>query len=191
MKKYTPYIAFTVIALLATGFFLVTGENDEETSQNNTDNQNEPSIVVEEPQEEAEIVMNDEDTLSNEENSAQEIEESDSNIDQDITLEENTSPGTYADFATSKLEADKVNVIFFATGWCPTCQTLDKNISQNISTLPGNINILKADFDNSNDLRNRYDVRFQHTLVQVDGDGNEIKKWTGGSDIEDILSQII
>jgi thioredoxin 1 len=69
-------------------------------------------------------------------------------------------------------------VIFFHATWCPSCRAADDAISSEV--IPDRLTILKANFDNSTDLRKKYGVVAQHTFVQVDPNGNEVKKWLGG-----------
>jgi len=64
-----------------------------------------------------------------------------------------------------------------------------KNILEEKS-LPSGVAVYKLDFDSSADLKTKYGVRTQHTLVQVDGEGNLINKWSGGNDTESILKNI-
>ncbi|MBK9435153.1 MAG: thioredoxin family protein [Micrococcales bacterium] len=75
-------------------------------------------------------------------------------------------------------------VLFFYAPWCPDCQETDKSIQQ--TGVPDDINIVKIDFDNANDLRKEYGVTQQHTFVLIGADGEEIKKWTGSFSAEDI-----
>ena len=75
-------------------------------------------------------------------------------------------------------------VLFFYAPWCPDCQETDKSIQQ--TGVPDDINIVKIDFDNANDLRKKYGVTQQHTFVLIGADGEEIKKWTGSFSAEDI-----
>ncbi len=99
--------------------------------------------------------------------------------------------GSYIPYAKSSL-TDQVNVIFFAASWCPSCAELDRNLSASLNSIPGNLTILKTDYDNSQDLREKYGVTIQHTLVQVDSEGNLIKKVNGLYNLytlEDIITQ--
>ena len=80
-------------------------------------------------------------------------------------------------------------VLFFATNWCSTCTELDRQLINENEKLDDGISVLKIDFDNSPELKDRYGVTVQHTLVQVDQVGNEITRWIGG-DIETINNSI-
>ena len=74
--------------------------------------------------------------------------------------------------------------------WCPTCQKADKNLTAAKGSLPTGLTVVKVDYDNSNDLRQKYGVTVQHTFVQVDADGNELAKWVGSYTPEEIQSQV-
>ena len=81
-------------------------------------------------------------------------------------------------------------VIFFHASWCPSCRGLNADIEENSADIPEGLFILKADYDKETDLKKKYGVTTQHTLVQVDKDGNLIKKWSGGSKLENLVSQL-
>jgi thiol-disulfide isomerase/thioredoxin len=106
----------------------------------------------------------------------------------------NTMPekekGSYQDYDPSKLalaEKGKV-VLFFHAPWCPSCKAVNENILQSI--VPEGLSILKVDYDSSGELKKKYGVTSQHTFVQVDKDGNLLKKWVGGSGLKDIVSKV-
>ncbi len=81
-------------------------------------------------------------------------------------------------------------VLFFHASWCPTCKTLDKSINANTANIPDGLTILKTNYDTETELKKKYGVTYQHTLVQVDGDGNLIKKWSGGSTLDGVVKQV-
>jgi thiol-disulfide isomerase/thioredoxin len=78
-------------------------------------------------------------------------------------------------------------VLFFYAAWCPDCQQTDKSIQE--TGVPEDINIVKIDFDNANDLRKEYGVTQQHTFVLIGPGGEELKKWTGSPTAEDIATK--
>ena len=101
-------------------------------------------------------------------------------------------PGQYLPYDASLLaraETGKV-VLFFHAAWCPTCKGLEKNINMNLNDIPTDLTILKVDYDTASDLKDKYGIVIQHTLVQVDSKGNEITKWTGGYDIASIVKHL-
>lgn len=92
---------------------------------------------------------------------------------------------SYLDYSeTNKVLAQKYGktVLFFAaTTWCQTCSELDKEIRERIGEIPVNITILKVDYDNDRNMRTKHGVTQQHTLIVLDRQGNEVKRWIGGN----------
>lgn len=121
-------------------------------------------------------------------------EESGAPATADTTAEPAVMPMASGSFET--YSAEKVAtaagdvVIFFHATWCPSCRALVSNIEENIATIPAGTTILKADYDTETELKKKYGVTTQHTLVQVDSNGNLIKKWSGGSKLENLLLEI-
>lgn len=115
---------------------------------------------------------------------------SQSQNDQSPAGETQQGSGKYIAYSDTELTNMK-NVIFFAASWCPTCRYLDRAINENLTNIPSDLTILKADYDAETALKQKYGVTYQHTLVQVDQDGNQINKWNGGYSIEDIVKNII
>ena len=100
--------------------------------------------------------------------------------------------GLYEAYAPEKLaraEAGDV-VLFFHASWCPTCRGLSADIEKNLGVIPSEVSILKVDYDTESELKKKYGVTYQHTLVQVDKDGNMIKKWSGSPTLSSLVSQI-
>ncbi len=77
--------------------------------------------------------------------------------------------------------ADKQRWLFFYASWCPKCRTLDENIKDNLGKIPEDVVIFKVDYDKEDDLKRKYGVTVQTTVVSVDSDGEEIDSFTGGS----------
>lgn len=82
--------------------------------------------------------------------------------------------------AKSLLVAGKNVVLFFHAWRCPSCKALDTELKAKLSALPENSVVLKIDYDNSQDLKKKYGVTSQHTLVRVDKDMNLVAKKVGG-----------
>ena len=97
---------------------------------------------------------------------------------------------TYSPEKIARAEAGDV-VLFFHASWCPSCRGLNSDIEKNVSAIPEGLSILKADYDKETELKKKYGITTQHTLVQVDKDGNLIKKWSGGSKLDAIVSEIM
>jgi thioredoxin 1 len=102
------------------------------------------------------------------------------------------SKGSYEMYAPEKLamaEKGKV-VLFFKASWCPSCRALDADIKASLGDIPAGVTILEVDYDKYGDLKQKYGVTMQHTLVQVDKSGNQITKWSGGATLEDIVKNL-
>ncbi len=98
--------------------------------------------------------------------------------------------GSYEKYSPEKLalaEAGDV-VLFFHAPWCPSCRGLESDIEKNLSQIPDGVHILVVDYDSATDLKRKYSVVRQHTLVQVDESGNEVKKLTG---LTNTLNQVV
>jgi len=81
-------------------------------------------------------------------------------------------------------------VLFFRASWCPTCRAVDADIKANLSKIPSSLAILDVNYDNSTALKQKYGVTYQHTFVQVDKDGNMIKKWSGSPTLSSLVSEV-
>ena len=90
--------------------------------------------------------------------------------------------GTFTTYSDDKLAlAEDGDVfVFFSADWCGKCQALEKDLNDNLSSIPGDVHILEANFDRDTDLKVKYGVNKQHTIVQVDANGNEVRKLPGG-----------
>lgn len=100
--------------------------------------------------------------------------------------------GSYEEYSSEKLaraESGDV-VLFFHASWCPSCKGLNSDIEANLNSIPEGVSILKVDYDKATELKKKYGVTYQHTLVQVDKDGNLIKKWSGSSSLSKLISEI-
>ncbi|MBI2031046.1 MAG: hypothetical protein HYT08_00325 [Candidatus Levybacteria bacterium] len=81
-------------------------------------------------------------------------------------------------------------VLFFAaTAWCNTCSALDKELREKSASLPENLTVLKIDYDHDSFNKKKYGIAQQHTMVYLDSQGNEIKRWIGG-DFDTLVAQI-
>lgn len=105
---------------------------------------------------------------------------------QEDTMMKNETTG-YVEYDEILLGSNDTVVLFFNAAWCPSCRAADASLS---SSTIDNILVLDTDYDDNTDLRQKYGVTTQHTFVQVDVDGELIKKWSGSNSIEDILEQV-
>ena len=101
--------------------------------------------------------------------------------------------GSYESYAPEKVALASAThdvVLFFRASWCPTCRAVDADIKVNLSKIPGSLAILDVNYDNSTALKQKYGVTYQHTFVQVDKDGNLIKKWSGSPTLSALVAEI-
>lgn len=93
------------------------------------------------------------------------------------TTEPSTAtPGRYEDYSeTAFNQAEGRRILFFHAPWCPQCRALDASIKEN--TVPEGVTIFKIDYDSNQELRQKYGVTIQTTLVEVDENGNEVQKY--------------
>lgn len=114
------------------------------------------------------------------------------NQEKTTTTPDNTKAGSYETYDASKISraSDGTVILFFHASWCPSCRALNSDIEKNIDNIPEQINILKTDYDTETELKKKYGITYQHTLVQVDQNGEMIKKWSGSPSLSSLLSQI-
>ena len=79
-------------------------------------------------------------------------------------------------------------VLFLNAGWCPTCRAAVADIGSRLEDL-GDITVFIIDYDNEKELKAIYNVAYQHTFVQIDGDGKAVSLWNGGG-VDHILSKV-
>lgn len=90
------------------------------------------------------------------------------------------SPETLASTANTR------RVLFFYASWCPICRPADADFQKNVDRLPADVTLIRVNYNDDDtdqaekDLAQQYGVTYQHTFVQIDGQGNEIAKWNGG-----------
>lgn len=113
----------------------------------------------------------------------------------DEVKEDSVQPVTqsrYVDYSKSAFgpAADKRRVLYFHADWCPVCGPLNKEFIEKADQIPEDVIIFKANYDTETELKKKYAITYQHTFVQVDADGNEVAKWSGG-DFSEVMARII
>ena len=100
--------------------------------------------------------------------------------------------GVYEVYSPAKIaraETEDV-VLFFKADWCPSCRAVDADIKANLAKIHSGINILEVNFDSSTELRKKYGVTYQHTFVQIDAQGNMLKKWSGSGTLTALMAEV-
>jgi thiol-disulfide isomerase/thioredoxin len=104
------------------------------------------------------------------------------------------SRGSYMDLSAYE-SSDKTKfkriILFFNAGWCATCKVLAQDIGINRDQIPTGTVIVGVDYDKNVDLRQKYRVLRQHTLVQVDGGGELLKKWELSETLNAVLNEAL
>ncbi len=85
---------------------------------------------------------------------------------------------TWEDYDKAGMMAEGTTVLFFHADWCPACQGVDKAFQTSPELIPAGVTVVKVNYDTQTDLRQKYEVTTQTTFVQLDADGNAVKKWT-------------
>lgn len=84
-------------------------------------------------------------------------------------------------------ESGKNVALFFHADRCGSCKALSANITENEASIDENTMIFKVDYDSSKELKSKYWVQKQHTVVYL----NELMESTsveqGASSLDDVL----
>lgn len=109
---------------------------------------------------------------------------SDNTNQQSLIEDERVGATNYITYSPENLKNAQENgrtILYFWASWCPTCKILDQELKERGTELPGNVTILQVNYDAAKELKQKYQITQQHTLVQIDKDGNEVTKWIGGN----------
>lgn len=91
------------------------------------------------------------------------------------------NPGTYVNYSAGELNtATGKRILYFHAPWCPQCVQLDASIKK--GPIPDGVTIIKTDFDSNQELRKKYGVTQQTTLVLLDENENLVKKYVAYDD---------
>ena len=115
--------------------------------------------------------------------------------DSSTTQNTDSSRGNYVSYQNYEQEVEKYKdsrvVMFFNASWCSTCKIARDNFESSLDQIPSDLTIVVVDFDNSDDLRKKYGITVQHTLVQIDANGESLKKWSGSTTIDQIVKALV
>lgn len=92
-----------------------------------------------------------------------------------------SQPGQYVEYSPELVaETPGDKLLFFHADWCSQCVSLEGDIEA--SGVPDGVTIFKVDYDSNQDLRQKYGVTIQTTLVKVDDNGDEIDSYVAYED---------
>lgn len=170
MSQFTKLLAVFTLSVFTFTACVAPSENDESHS-NSTESEEEvvvdESTLMEEDEEESSEENKEDESSEAEEETAEEVEE--------VSLDEDPEFVAYTASQFADLEGSQGFAVFFHADWCPTCIGLEKDLEANIGSFPRGAKILEANFDTELDLRKKYGVNVQSTVVIIDKNGNEVK----------------
>lgn len=84
--------------------------------------------------------------------------------------------GAYIDYSADVISNTAGRkILFFYAPWCPQCRAIDSDIID--EGVPEGLTVIKVDYDSNQDLRRQYGVTLQTTFVEVDDNGELVKKY--------------
>lgn len=101
--------------------------------------------------------------------------------------------GIYTEYDESLLQnaSNGTVLLFFHATWCPSCRALESDITAQLENIPSDVTILKLDYDTETALKKKYGIVRQHTLIEVDAEGNLLRTLTGLSNTLDQVTKQI
>lgn len=169
----------TIIAVALGLIIYFASANSSNSNENNSmmqdKNTNEAMVDDEER-------MMEDDTNTNSDAMIKDDEDAMEKDDSTNTNSVSAAPGQYIDYTPAAFASasNEKRVLFFHATWCPTCKAANEAFTSRLDEIPSGVVILKTDYDSQTALKNKYDITYQHTFVQVDAEGNELAKWNGG-----------
>lgn len=132
-----------------------------------------------------------EDTIEDNNEGIQVEVDSDQNIIDEWNQEINIMNEWYVEYDLPSLDVDlaagKKVALFFKANWCSSCGSLNEDIVANKSIIDDETKIFVVDYDSEKELKEKYKVTQQHTIVYIDQDKNEIKKLIWTPTLQDLL----
>ncbi len=101
--------------------------------------------------------------------------------------------GSYEAYSSEKVALASPShdvVLFFRASWCPSCKAVDGDIKASLGEIPASLTILDVNYDDATALKQKYGVTYQHTFVQVDAQGNLLKKWSGSPTLSALVAEV-
>ena len=116
----------------------------------------------------------------------------DNMTDSDKIMKMESKSGSYTDYSVNELSHARTEgrsvVIFFNSSDSIESKNIDDNLLAFKNKIPLTMHILNASYENSVDLKTKYEITVPNTFVKVDQDGKLLKKTTGLKNLEDIIA---
>lgn len=178
-------IGLVVVVLGGAGWFILSGP---QTSDDAMVEKTADTIVKDEGammEEKGDVMMKDGNAMMEKKDDASMMEQKD-----DAMMM--AKKGSYEAYAPEKLSLATSGdiVLFFRASWCPTCRAADADIRAHADDIPSTLTILDVNYDTATTLKQKYGVTYQHTFVQVDAQGNLIKKWSSSPTLAAIVAEV-
>lgn len=94
---------------------------------------------------------------------------------------ESMQAGSYVEYTPELIaQTPGTKILFFHAEWCPQCRQLDSDLES--TGAPAGVTVMKVDYDSSQELRQKYGVTQQTTLVRVDDNGELVEKFVAYDD---------
>lgn len=128
-------------------------------------------------------------------------------VPQDLSMEttkleqpsskDETPKDAYLEFNQSLFEENKLKrrVLFFYASWCTTCRPVNAEFLKETNKIPDDVVVFRVNYRDSDtdeiekSLAEKYNITYQHTFVQINQQGDVIKKWNGGN-LADLIKNV-
>ena len=179
---------FLPVAVIISGVIIIAGgifafnQSDNDSSNNQT---TENSAM--EKKEGADAMEN---AMEKAEGEAMEKKDGEAMEKTDDAISKSGSFITLADYnADPSKYSDSKKVYFFHASWCPICKGIESEINADPSKIPAGVTLIKTDFDDETDLRQKYGITTQYTFVEFNENGDELNKFSATS-LDKVIEQI-
>jgi len=117
---------------------------------------------------------------------------------QSLTDDRDEKAGSrYVEYSKTAFDqaANTRRVMYFYATWCPSCKAANADFLSNSEMIPEDVIVIRTNYNDSDtdqnekDLARKYGITYQHTFVQIDGQGNEVTTWNGG-EVEELLTNL-
>lgn len=107
------------------------------------------------------------------------------------------SSSRYVEYSTEAYDqaGDKRRVLYFYASWCPICRPTNADFEKNAGKIPEDMVVIRVNYNDPDtdsqekDLAKKYGITYQHTFVQIDGQGKQVTIWNGGQ-TDELLANI-